>query len=96
MGWLVRLVPEVYYVPKHLVAAEKAEPHSQTRLPNANVPLIWAQSLYQLTLLLRDKLITPAHIDPLGRRLRLDRLQLARIHSKTIVQVWCTNQPTNQ
>jgi phosphorylase kinase alpha/beta subunit len=64
-----RLLPELYYVPEAALDAERHAPQSQPRLPNANVPLVWAQSLYYLAELLREDLITPADIDPLGRRL---------------------------
>ncbi|TPX45369.1 hypothetical protein SeMB42_g04038 [Synchytrium endobioticum] len=64
----MKLVPELYIVPKDLVNAEKANPGSQIRVPNENIPLVWAQSLYILGNLLKEKLITPAELDPLGRR----------------------------
>lgn len=34
-----------------------------------------------------DSLISPSHIDPLGRRLRLKKLTMGMLHSRTIVQV---------
>ncbi len=78
-GW--RLLPELYYVPADVIEAEKAQPHSQTRLPNDNVPLIWAQSLWILGELLLDGLIELGDIDPLGRRLRVGK------HHDPVVQV---------
>lgn len=68
-GWL--LLPELYYVPADKIAAEKAVPHSQTRLPNENIPLIWAQSLYILGELIFEGFIALGDVDPLGRHLRL-------------------------
>jgi phosphorylase kinase alpha/beta subunit len=68
-GW--ELLPELYSVPADRIAAERAQPHSQLRLPNDNVPLVWAQSLYLLGQLLRDGLLAIGDIDPLGRHLRL-------------------------
>jgi phosphorylase kinase alpha/beta subunit len=62
------LLPELYYVEEALIPAEKAAPHSQTRLPNANVPLVWAQSLYLLGKMVDRGVLTPHDIDPLGRR----------------------------
>ena len=62
-----RLLPELYTVPATAVAAEKHHPHSQPRIPNENVPLVWAQSLYILGCLLQDGLIAADDIDPLGR-----------------------------
>ncbi|MCY7336420.1 MAG: glycoside hydrolase family 15 protein [Chamaesiphon sp.] len=66
-----QLLPELYYVPKHKIAAERAAPHSQTRLPNENLPLVWAQSLYFLGELLFDKFLAPGDLDPLGRHLQI-------------------------
>jgi phosphorylase kinase alpha/beta subunit len=67
----IALLPELYYVPADKVLAEQANPQSQTRLPNANLPLVWAQSLYYLALMLDEGLLEPGEIDPLGRRLRV-------------------------
>ncbi|OUD16332.1 glycoside hydrolase family 15 protein [Thioflexithrix psekupsensis] len=61
------LLPELYYVPKEAIHAERENPHSQTRLPNENVPLVWAQSLFLLGEMMLDGLLTPADIDPLKR-----------------------------
>lgn len=61
------LLPELYLVPASAIAAERQQPHSQNRIPNENVPLVWAQSLYILGCLLQDGLITRDDIDPLGR-----------------------------
>jgi phosphorylase kinase alpha/beta subunit len=69
----VQLLPELYYVPADLVTAEKANPFSQTRLPNANVPLVWAQSLYLLGEMLAEGLVAVGDLDPLGRHLKLGR-----------------------
>ncbi len=63
-----RLLPELYYVPRQSIAAEREEPGSQERLPNENVPLVWAQSLYILARMLREGVLSPSQIDPLGRR----------------------------
>lgn len=63
----IGLLPELYYVPAAALAAERQAPGSQTRLPNDNVPLVWAQSLYFLGLLLREGLLQPGDLDPLGR-----------------------------
>jgi len=67
----IPMIPELYVVPRELVEAERSNPKSQKRIPNANVPLVWAQSLYYLALMLDEGLLEPAEIDPLGRRLRL-------------------------
>lgn len=63
------LLPELYLVPAERVEAERASPHSQDRVPNANVPLVWAQSLYLVGVLLQEGHVAAQDLDPLGRRL---------------------------
>lgn len=70
----IPLLAELYYVPKDLIEAEKQNPHSQERLPNDNLPLVWALSLYLLGCLIRENLLSPAEFDPLGRRLNASRI----------------------
>jgi phosphorylase kinase alpha/beta subunit len=65
----LHLLPELYYVTADKVAAEKANPQSQVRLPNANLPLVWAQSLYLLAEMLIENLVSIGDLDPLGRHL---------------------------
>ncbi len=66
-----KLLPELYIVPRELIDAEKADPGSQLRIPNENVPLVWAQSLYMLSDMILDGLLHPGDIDPLRRRERI-------------------------
>jgi phosphorylase kinase alpha/beta subunit len=61
------LLPELYYVPADAVDAERALPHSQTRLPNDNVPLVWAQSLYIVGVLVQEGYVSAAELNPLDR-----------------------------
>jgi phosphorylase kinase alpha/beta subunit len=77
----IQLVPELYYVPKSKIEAERQSPHSQERLPNENIPLVWAQSLYYLGEMLIEGLLAPGDIDPLGRHLRVGR------HQDPVVQI---------
>ncbi|MEB3261726.1 MAG: glycoside hydrolase family 15 protein [Cyanobacteriota bacterium] len=63
------LLPELYLVPAGSVEAERRQPGSQPRVANPNVPLLWTQSLTWLADLLLNGLITPADLDPSGRRL---------------------------
>ncbi len=63
------LLPELYRVPEAALAAERRQPGSQPRQPNENVPLLWTQSLTWLADLLLQGLISPADLDPCGRRL---------------------------
>ena len=66
----IGLLPELYYVPASSIEAEKENPGSQIRLPNENVPLVWAQSLWWLGQMLLDGLLDRNDIDPLGRHRR--------------------------
>ncbi|MEB3336463.1 MAG: glycoside hydrolase family 15 protein [Leptolyngbyaceae bacterium] len=77
----MQLLPELYYVPAQLIEAEKRSPHSQPRLPNENIPLVWAQSLYLLGKLLQDGLLALGDIDPLGRHLAISH------HREPLVQL---------
>ncbi len=83
-----RLLPELYYVAAEHIDAEKADPHSQPRLPNENVPLVWAQSLYLLGSLLRDGLIDLNDIDPLARHTRIGRQR----HSQVMIALLAENE----
>jgi phosphorylase kinase alpha/beta subunit len=65
----LQLLPELYYVPAENVEAEKLAPQTQPRLPNENIPLVWAQSLYLLGEMLSEGLLAVGDIDPLGRHL---------------------------
>ena len=66
----VGLLPELYYLPKENVDAEKKNPKSQPRVPNDNLPLVWAQSLFYTGLLLDEGAISTDDIDPLKMRRR--------------------------
>jgi len=80
----MQLVPELYIVPADKVQAERENPHSQDRVPNENIPLVWAQSLHILGNLISDDLLSPAELDPLGRRFHLYG---AHRNNETVVQV---------
>jgi phosphorylase kinase alpha/beta subunit len=67
----LELLPELYYVPSELVEVERKYPQTQKRLPNANLPLVWAQSLYYLAQMVDEQLLQIGEIDPLGRRLQV-------------------------
>ncbi|TPX56330.1 hypothetical protein PhCBS80983_g04610 [Powellomyces hirtus] len=80
----MRLVPELFIVPRNAVEEERKNPGSQQRVPNENVPLVWAQSLYILGNLIYDDLLSTAELDPLGRRLGAYQ---RKAHSEVVVQV---------
>lgn len=67
------LLPELYTVPAEEVEAERAAPGTRPRLPNDNVPLLWAQSLAWLAEMLDTGLIDPSDLDPLGRHVGVQR-----------------------
>lgn len=77
----LRLLPELYYVPADNIGAERLSPQSQKRLPNENIPLVWAQSLYLLGRMVSDGLLAVGDIDPLGRHLGIGQ------HREPIVQI---------
>ncbi|MGZ8227124.1 MAG: glycoside hydrolase family 15 protein [Methylococcaceae bacterium] len=85
-----QLLPELYIVPQSLIAEEKANPKSQQRAPNENVPLVWAQSLFMLGSLIQDGLLALDDIDPLGRykavRQNDGKLQVALLAQDETVQ----------
>jgi phosphorylase kinase alpha/beta subunit len=68
-----RLLPELYFVPKESIEAEKAKPYSQERVANENLPLVWAQSLYLLSDMILQGAIESEEIDPLHRRHTIGR-----------------------
>ncbi len=70
-----RLLPELYIVPAEHIEAEREQPHSQDRVPNDNVPLVWAQSLYLVGALLQEGWVRPEQLDPLNRQRALDTLK---------------------
>ncbi len=73
----LQLLPELYYVPEEGIEREKQQPRSQPRVPNTNVPLVWAQSLYWVGYMLDEGLLSRDDIDPLFMRRR------SRQHNKT-------------
>ncbi|KAI1320532.1 hypothetical protein EDD11_000494 [Mortierella claussenii] len=87
----IPLIPELYYVPSHLVDAEKNSNHSQARIANDNLPLVWANSLHTLGNLIYENLLSVAEIDPLGRRFNARKTH----SSDTIVQVVLLAEDTN-
>ena len=64
----LKLLPELYIVPKEHIQAEKENPGSQQRVANENLPLVWAQSLYMLSQMILEGVLYPEDIDPLCRR----------------------------
>ena len=86
-----KLLPEIYYVPLDKIEAERENPGSQDRLPNENVPLVWAQSLYILGALVQDGLLNASDIDPLSRRRNIGKsvgrqVQFALVAENAAVQ----------
>ncbi|NND05247.1 MAG: glycosyl hydrolase family 15, partial [Saprospiraceae bacterium] len=60
------LIPELFFVPSEHIQEERNNPGSQKRMPNTNVPLVWAQSLFMLGRLIQSAFIDVDDIDPLG------------------------------
>jgi len=87
-----KLLPELYIVPEASIEAEKANPGSQERVPNENIPLVWAQSLYMLSDMMLDGVLRPGDIDPLHRRERIGH----RRETQTLVAVISQNESVKQ
>ncbi|MGZ5076808.1 MAG: glycoside hydrolase family 15 protein, partial [Methylobacter sp.] len=81
-----QLLPELYIVPKELIEAEKAKPGSQQRVPNENIPLVWAQSLFMLGNLIHDGLLDIDDIDPLGRYKAVTQAQDCTVQIQLLAQ----------
>ena len=96
-----KLLPELYYIPEELIAAEKTDPHSQSRLPNDNVPLVWAQSVFILGCLIQDGYLDLEDIDPLRRHQKIapraNYLQVFLLaQNETVKQELCSSGITSQ
>ncbi|KAM7405909.1 hypothetical protein PAMP_000322 [Pampus punctatissimus] len=64
----IKLVPELYAVPRDKVEEEYSNPHSVDRVAMGQLPHMWGQSLYILSCLLAEGFLAPGEIDPLNRR----------------------------
>lgn len=64
----VLLLPELFYVQKDKIDAERERPHSQPRLCGDHIPHMWTQSLYILGRLLHEGYIAVGELDPLNKR----------------------------
>ena len=73
------LLPELYYVDQDHIDAERADPGSQPRVANANVPLVWTQSLYVLGCLVHEGLVTTDELDPVAAHKRIGRKQRSSV-----------------
>ncbi|XP_025085861.1 probable phosphorylase b kinase regulatory subunit alpha isoform X10 [Pomacea canaliculata] len=65
----IPLLPELYAVPPELVEKELANPNSQKRVAQGQLPHMWGQSMYILGRLMYEGFLSPGEIDPLNRRL---------------------------
>ncbi|XP_042348347.1 phosphorylase b kinase regulatory subunit alpha, liver isoform isoform X3 [Plectropomus leopardus] len=64
----IKLLPELYAVPRDKVEEEYSNPHSVDRVAMGQLPHMWGQSLYILSCLLAEGFLAPGEIDPLNRR----------------------------
>ncbi|MFC2073296.1 glycoside hydrolase family 15 protein [Campylobacterota bacterium] len=87
-----KLLPELYIVPAELIDAEKQNPGSQIRIPNENVPLVWAQSLYMLSDMIIEGILFPSDIDPLHRRERIGRKR----YTRPLIPILAENESVKQ
>ncbi|NND32217.1 MAG: glycosyl hydrolase family 15 [Saprospiraceae bacterium] len=93
------LIPELYIVPLDKIDDEKKAPGSQSRLPNENIPLVWAQSLFYLGSMLRDNLLSVDQLDPLHLHERPDlvkpTIQVALISQTRKMQIELSSHGIN-
>lgn len=82
-----KLLPELYIVPFENIEAEKANPKSQKRVANENLPLVWAQSLYMLSEMILEGILEINDIDPLSRRKVIGK----KVTSTPLVCIICEN-----
>src|SRR5690606_37993579 len=88
----IGLLPELYYLPRENIEAEKKNPRSQLRVPNENIPLVWAQSLYLTGLMLDEGWVSTDDLDPLKMRRRSTRF----IKSNIALVVLAENETIKQ
>lgn len=77
-----KLIPELYYLEEDKIAAEKLDPNSQDRVPNENIPLVWAQSLFYTGLLVDEQFIETTDLDGVnlrGTTTRFNNCQVALV-----------------
>ena len=74
-----KLLPELYYVAADNIEAERKSPGSQSRQPNENIPLVWAQSLYYTGLMLEEGVIEKNDLDPVQLRFRSTQAAKAQL-----------------
>ena len=75
----IKLIPELYYLAKENIAAEKENPKSQPRIANDNVPLVWAQSIYYTGVLIQEGYILTDDVDKIGIRDRTTKLKCGQV-----------------
>ena len=78
-----RVIPELYQVTEDNVAEEYRSPGTCPRVPAGRTPFMWAQSLYVISKLLQENLLSPAELDPLNRR--LNRVQKPDVVVQVVV-----------
>ncbi|XP_025423580.1 probable phosphorylase b kinase regulatory subunit alpha isoform X1 [Sipha flava] len=69
----IKLVPELYALKNENIKAEIENPGSQSRVALGRCPFLWAQSLYMLGKLLQENFLAVGELDPLNRRLCLEK-----------------------
>lgn len=83
-------VPELYSVDQSRVTQEESDPGTQAQIPQGRIPFMWAQSLWVIGKLLKEKFIAPGELDPTNRRLPFDENR-----PEVIVQVFILELDAN-
>jgi phosphorylase kinase alpha/beta subunit len=83
-----KIVPKFYYVPESVIETDSmqtesipdAQQHSLHRVPSQEkMPFLWAQALYLLARLIRNKFLNLSAIDPIGRYAPLATVNAVRL-----------------
>jgi hypothetical protein len=74
-----KLIPELYFLEKEHIEAEKKSPRSQVRSANENLPLVWAQSLFYTGLLIDEGFISADELDAVNLRRRTTRYRISQV-----------------
>ena len=81
-----KLMPCLYSISADQVSKEKEEPNSADRRAVGPIPHLWGQSLYILSRLLIENCIQPSELDPLNRRLAMQRASQVQIQITVVAQ----------
>ena len=80
------LMPCLYKITASGVQEEKTTPNSAKRVPVGPMPHLWGQSLYIISRLLVENCLQPSELDPLNRRLAMQRSNQVQVQVSVVAQ----------